>query len=228
MKISGLAKLTLLDFPGKTACTVFTSGCNFRCPFCHNASLVTGSGESISEDDFFAFLESRRGRLDGVAVSGGEPLMNPELEDFLRRVRRLGFLIKIDTNGSFPDRLKRLSEEGLCDYAAMDIKSSPEGYSRAAGANVPLDKINESVQFLLGGGVDCEFRTTVAKGAVLPEDFDGIGKWISGAKRYFLQGFVDSGDILGENVGAYTPEEMKSFLETVRRYVPTAQLRGVD
>lgn len=228
MKISGLAKLTLLDFPGKTACTVFTSGCNFRCPFCHNASLVKGEGESISEADFFSFLESRRGLLDGVAVTGGEPLMHPEIEDFLKRVRELGFLIKIDTNGSYPDRLKRLVSQGLCDYAAMDIKSSPEGYARAAGANAPMEKIKESVQFLLSDNVDYEFRTTVARGAVLPEDFEEIGKWIKGAKRYFLQGFVDSGDILGENVGPYTPDEMKAFLETVRRYIPEAQLRGID
>lgn len=228
MKINGLMKLTLLDFPGKTACTVFTPGCNFRCPFCHNATLVRGEGESISEEEFFAFLGKRQGMLDGVAVTGGEPLMHADIADFLRRVREMGFLIKIDTNGSYPDRLKALVSEGLCDYVAMDIKASPEGYERATGGAVPMENIKESVRYLMSGAVDYEFRTTVAKGAVLPEDFEGIGKWIKGAKRYFLQGFVDSGDILGENVGAYSSEQMHEFLETVKQYVPAAQLRGVD
>ncbi len=227
MKISGLMKLTLLDFPGKTACTVFTSGCNFRCPFCHNASLVRGDGADISEEEFFSFLGKRQGMLDGVAITGGEPLMHPEVADFARRVREMGFAVKIDTNGSYPERLRELVESELCDYVAMDIKSSPEGYERAAGGKVPMDNIKESVRFLMSGKVDHEFRTTVARGAVLPEDFEGIGKWIAGAEKYYLQGFVDSGDILGEGVGAYSKEEMEAFLETVRKYVPNAELRGV-
>ena len=227
MKISGLMKLTLLDFPGKTACTVFTSGCNFRCPFCHNASLVRGDGADISEEEFFSFLGKRQGMLDGVAITGGEPLMHPEVVDFASRVREMGFAVKIDTNGSYPERLREFVESGLCDYVAMDIKSSPEGYERAAGGKVPIENIKESVRFLMSGKVDHEFRTTVARGAVLPEDFEGIGKWIAGEKKYYLQGFVDSGDILGEGVGAYSKEEMEAFLETVRKYVPNAELRGV-
>ena len=227
MKISGLMKLTLLDFPGRTACTVFTSGCNFRCPFCHNATLVRGEGEDISEEEFFNFLSKRQGMLDGVAVTGGEPLMHPEVVDFARRVRDMGFMVKIDTNGSYPDRLRELVETGLCDYVAMDIKSSPEGYERAAGTKVPMENIKESVSFLMNSGIDFEFRTTVARGVVLPGDFEGIGKWIAGDEKYFLQGFIDSGDILGEGVGAYSAGEMKSFLETVKKYVPKAELRGV-
>jgi len=227
MKINGLLKLTLLDFPGKTACTVFFGGCNFRCPFCHNASLVRGEGEDIPEEEFFKYLSKREGIIDGVAVTGGEPILQPSLPDFLRRIKEMGFLVKLDTNGSYPERLRSLLEEGLVDYVAMDIKSSPEGYNRAAGCKVDMEKVRESVELLLSDKVDYEFRTTVAKGAVLFEDMEGIGRLIHGAKRYYLQGFVDSGDILGEGAGAYSKEEMEEMLEAVKKYVPSAELRGV-
>ena len=227
MKINGLLKLTLLDFPGKTACTVFFGGCNFRCPFCHNAGLVRGEGENISEEEFFKFLRKREGILDGVAITGGEPLLQKDIVEFIRKIKEMDYQVKLDTNGSFPEKLKALVKEGLIDYVAMDIKSSPEGYSRAAGCKIDMEKIKESVDFLLSGAVDYEFRTTVAKGAVLPEDMEGIGKLILGAKRYFLQGFVDSGDILGEGCGPYEKEEMEEMLKTVKKYVPTAELRGM-
>lgn len=227
MRINGLLKLTLLDFPGYTACTVFFGGCNFRCPFCHNASLVRGEGENITESEFFAFLSKREGIIDGVAITGGEPLLQPELYSFIKRIKDMGFLVKLDTNGSYPDRLKKLIDDGLIDYVAMDIKSSPEGYSRAAGVDVDLDRIKESVALIQSGAVQGEFRTTVARGAVLPSDMEGIGKLIEGAERYFLQGFVDSGDILGEGMGAYSKEEMEEMLKTVQKYVPSAQLRGI-
>ena len=227
MKINGLLKLTLLDFPGHTACTVFFGGCNFRCPFCHNATLVRGEGENITEEEFFKFLSKRQGLLDGVCITGGEPLLQRDIADFMRKIKEMGFEVKLDTNGSFPEKLKELCSAGLVDYVAMDIKSSLEGYSRAAGASVNTEKIRESVDFLVGGTVDYEFRTTVAKGAVLPSDMEGIGELISGAKRYFLQGFVDSGDILGEGCGAYTQEEMSDMLATVKKYVPVAELRGM-
>lgn len=227
MKINGLLKLTLLDFPGHTACTVFFGGCNFRCPFCHNATLVRGEGENITEEEFFKFLSKRQGLLDGVCITGGEPLLQRDIADFMRKIKEMGFEVKLDTNGSFPEKLKELCSAGLVDYVAMDIKSSLEGYSRAAGLSVNTEKIRESVDFLVGGTVDYEFRTTVAKGAVLPSDMEGIGELISGAKRYFLQGFVDSGDILGEGCGAYTQEEMSDMLATVKKYVPVAELRGM-
>ena len=227
MKINGLLKLTLLDFPGHTACTVFFGGCNFRCPFCHNATLVRGEGENITEEEFFKFLSKRQGLLDGVCITGGEPLLQRDIADFMRKIKEMGFEVKLDTNGSFPEKLKELCSAGLVDYVAMDIKSSIEGYSRAAGVSVNTEKIRESVNFLVGGTVDYEFRTTVAKGAVLPSDMEGIGELISGAKRYFLQGFVDSGDILGEGCGAYTQEEMSDMLATVKKYVPVAELRGM-
>ena len=227
MNIQGFQKMTLLDFPGHTACTVFFGGCNFRCPFCHNATLVRGEGENITEEEFFKFLSKRQGLLDGVCITGGEPLLQRDIADFMRKIKEMGFEVKLDTNGSFPEKLKELCSAGLVDYVAMDIKSSLEGYSRAAGVSVNTEKIRESVDFLVGGTVDYEFRTTGAKGAVLPSDMEGIGELISGAKRYFLQGFVDSGDILGEGCGAYTQEEMSDMLATVKKYVPVAELRGM-
>ncbi len=227
MIISGLQKLTLLDFPGRTACTVFFSGCNFRCPFCHNASLVRGQGDRIETEDFFAFLRSRKGILDGVAVTGGEPLLQPELDAFLSQIKEMGFLIKLDTNGSFPEKLRKLVESRLVDYVAMDIKSSREGYARAAGCTVDLESVCESVDYLLSAPVAYEFRTTAAKGLVTPEDFTGIGKWIQGAQQYFIQGFVDSGDLLGSGVCAYSKEEMEVLRDIVLPYVPAVSLRGV-
>lgn len=227
MTINGLLKLTLLDFPGKTACTVFFGGCNFRCPFCHNASLVRGEGENISEEEFFKFLSKREGVLDGVCITGGEPLIQRDLAPFIRRIKEMGFLVKLDTNGSFPEKLKELINEGIIDYVAMDIKSSPEGYSRAAGCPVNMEKVRESVSLLLSDCVDYEFRTTVAKGAVLLTDMEGVGQFIKGAKRYFLQGFVDSGDLLGEGVGPYSKEEMEEMLGVIKKHVPTAELRGI-
>ena len=227
MTINGLLKLTLLDFPGKCACTVFFAGCNFRCPFCHNASLVRGEGENISEEEFFRFLSKREGVLDGVAITGGEPLMERDIVPFIKRIKEMGFEVKLDTNGSFPKKLKELVSEGLVDYVAMDIKSSPEGYERAAGCPVNMDNVRESVEFLLSDAVDYEFRTTVATGAVLKEDMEGIGEFIKGAKRYYLQAFVDSGDILGEGIGPYSEEEMKEMLEIVKKQVPSAEVRGI-
>lgn len=228
MQINGLMKLTLLDFPGKTACTVFFSGCNFRCPFCHNASLVLGDGDNIEEEEFFKFLAGRRGVLDGVAITGGEPLMRADVIPFMRRIKDEGFLVKLDTNGSYPDRLREIIDSGIADYVAMDIKSSPEGYERVAGCAVPIDKIRESVEILKEGRVDYEFRTTAAAGLVLPEDFEGIGKWIGGCRRYFIQNFRDSGELLGTGASAYSKEDMEAFADVVRQYVGEVQLRGID
>lgn len=226
MRIGGLQKLTLLDFPGKMACIVFTAGCNFRCPFCHNASLVThigGDGESV--ESVLAFLDKRKKILDGVVLTGGEPLIY-DVEPFLRAVKEKGYLVKLDTNGSFPDKLKDLVGKGLVDYVAMDIKNAPEKYAETVGTAVDLDAVKESVSFLLGGSVDYEFRTTLTKPFFTQGDMTEIGKWINGAKRYFLQSFVDSGDIVGEcEMSAYSPEETEALLREVQDFVPSAALR---
>lgn len=228
MRLGGLLKMTLLDFPGRIACTVFTAGCNFRCPFCHNASLVTHLDEEIAVDDFFSFLKKRQGMLDGVCVSGGEPLMQPEMADFLANIRALGYATKIDTNGAYPDKLRALIEGGLVDYVAMDIKNSPAKYAQTIGlASVPAG-VEESVSLLCSGIVPYEFRTTVVDELHEPEDFAAIGQWIAGAPRYFLQKFTDSGDLIGEGLSAPSNEKLRACLAAVAPYVPSASLRGVD
>lgn len=228
MRLGGLLKMTLLDFPGRIACTVFTAGCNFRCPFCHNASLVTHLDEEIAVDDFFSFLKKRQGMLDGVCVSGGEPLMQPEMADFLANIRALGYATKIDTNGAYPDKLRALIEGGLVDYVAMDIKNSPAKYAQTIGLSSVPAGVEESVSLLHLGIVPYEFRTTVVDELHEPEDFAAIGQWIAGAPRYFLQKFTDSGDLIGEGLNAPSNEKLRACLAAVAPYVPSASLRGVD
>ena len=232
MQICGVQKLTLLDFPEHTACTVFTAGCNFRCPFCHNASLVVGLAEnaakSVEDEAFFDFLKKRQGILDGVAITGGEPLMQKGLTEWIGRVRALGYQIKLDTNGSFPDRLRVLIEEGLIDYVAMDIKNSPARYAETVGMRtIDLSPILESVKLLLLGKVDYEFRTTVVRELHTKADFTAIGKWIAGAKRYYLQQFKDSGELISSGWSACTAAEMEEFRRCVIPFVPNTLLRGV-
>lgn len=225
MRFGGLQKLTLLDFPGHVACTVFTQGCNFRCPFCHNASLVLGTQE-LAEESILSFLKKRQGLLDGVAITGGEPLLMPDLEEFIRNVRALGFLVKLDTNGSFPARLRALIKAGLVDYVAMDIKNSPEKYDATAGAAGFLPQVEQSVSLLLEGHVPYEFRTTVVQELHAPEDFHAIGRWLAGSQQYFLQSFVDSGELLGSNLHAPDAEHLREYLTIVSSYIPNSHLRG--
>lgn len=230
MIIYGLQKLSLLDYPGKTACTVFTGGCNFRCPYCHNASLVIGLDEiePVDYDEFLAFLNKRRNILDGVCITGGEPLLQPDIEDFIREIKKFGYSVKLDTNGTFPDKLKRLVDEKLVDYVAMDIKNSPEKYSITAGVSeLDFSKISNSVEFLLSNSVDYEFRTTVVKELHSKEDFVSIGEWIKGAKRYFIQSFIDSGDILAGAFSAYNKSELEEIEGLMQNFVKETQIRGV-
>ena len=228
MELRGLQKTTLLDFPGRVACTVFTGGCNFRGPFCHNASLLRQGPADITEEAFFSFLEKRRGILDGVCITGGEPLLHRDIAPFLAHIKEMGFLVKLDTNGSFPDRLSALIEGGLVDYVAMDIKNSPEKYPVTTGTESGfLSEVEKSVSILLNGSLPFEFRTTLVKGMHTEEDMRKIGEWIKGAKRYFLQQFTDSGDVLCEGLSAFTKEESEVLLAAVLSSVPTASLRGV-
>ncbi len=230
MRIQGLQKLTLLDYPEKMACTVFTAGCNFRCPFCHNASLVVNIPQEaeMTEDNFFSFLKKRQGVLDGVCISGGEPLLQPDIENFIRKIKDLGYAIKLDTNGSFPDKLKMLVEKGLVDYVAMDIKNCPESYAITAGVDaLDIDSIKESVAYLKEGHVPYEFRTTVVKHYHNEDSFERIGQWLTGTEKYFLQNFVDSGDLIGKKTKGCSEEEMKGFLAIAQKYIPCAKLRGM-
>ena len=231
MFLSGLQKLTLLDYPGKVACTVFTAGCNFRCPFCHNAGLVLPDRlfQDITEEEILAFLKKRAGLLDGVAVTGGEPLLHKELPAFLRQVKDLGYLVKLDTNGSFPDRLEAVLSEGLVDRVAMDIKNSPDLYAKTAGIpHLDLANIERSKNLLLTGSVEFEFRTTVVKGLHTREGLIEAAKWITGAKEYYLQQFKDSGDVIAiSGLSAYDEQEMHALAEAVSLYVPGVQVRGI-
>lgn len=230
MRIDGLQKMTLLDFPGKVACTVFTGGCNFRCPFCHNALLVTKLPEKpdYSEDEILSFLEKRTGLLDGVAITGGEPLLNPDIADFIRKIRSMGYAVKLDTNGSFPERLKAIVGEGLVDYVAMDIKNRKEKYAETIGLkNLDLSKIEESVEFLKTGAVDYEFRTTVVEQFHTVEDIRAAAEWISGAKRYFLQNFVDSGELICGEVSGVDKETMLKMKSAAADFVPQTEIRGI-
>ena len=232
MRISGIQKLTLLDYPGKVACTMFTSGCNFRCPFCHNALLVLPERieESfLTEDEVMGFLKKRFGVLDGVAVTGGEPLLHADLPQLLEKIKAIGYKIKLDTNGSNPKLLREIIEAGLVDRVAMDIKNAPGDYGKTIGiANYDVSRVEESKNLLLRGNVEYEFRTTVVKGIHTKESLVAAAEWIAGAKEYYLQQFKDSGDlILPEGLGAYNKEEMNDLCDAVRQYVPAAQVRGV-
>ena len=230
MKLGGLQKMTLLDFPGRVACTVFTVGCNFRCPFCHNSSLVVGPEvPQLPQDDFFAFLKKRQGLLDGVAITGGEPLLHPDMPELLEKIRALGYAVKLDTNGAFPDRLQEILAAGLADYVAMDVKNSREKYELTAGVAGILPRVEKSMALLREGKIPFEFRTTLVDELHEPADFAAIGQWIAGTERYFIQGFVDSGDILagGDAYHAAPPEKAAACLEAIRPWVPKAQLRGV-
>ena len=225
MIIRGLQKTTLLDYPEKLACTVFTGGCNFRCPFCHNASLVLNASkvEEISNDEFFSYLSKRKGLLDGVCITGGEPLLN----DDIKKIRSYELLIKLDTNGSFPDNLEYLLDNKLVDYVAMDIKNSKEKYSLTAGTSDFPHGIEESIDIIIAKAPDYEFRTTVVRELHTANDVYKIANRIKNAKKYFLQSYVDSGDIITDGFSAYSAEEMLEILENARKILPCTELRGI-
>lgn len=229
MKIKGLQRTTLLDYPEKLACTVFSGGCNFRCPFCHNASLVLNAEavEEIPEEDFFSYIEKRRKMLDGVCITGGEPLLCPDIVDFIRKIRSYGLLVKLDTNGSFPDKLEYLLDEGLVDYVAMDIKNSKEKYALTAGLKEFPEKIERSIDLIMEKAPDYEFRTTVVRELHDIQDIANIAMRIKNAKKYFLQSYVDSGDTIAKGFSGYSAEEMLQILENTKKILPITVLRGI-
>lgn len=229
MNIQGFNKLTLLDYPGCVACTVFTGGCDLRCPFCHNSQLVLAPNFSpIPEEDVFALLRKRRGTLDGVAVTGGEPLLQHDLADFLARVKELGFRVKLDTNGTHPDRLSALIAQGLVDHVAMDIKNSPARYAETVGIpDFDLSPIRASVALLLGGTVGYEFRTTTVAEFHDEQSFGDIAQFIAGAEKYYIQNFVDSGALICGGLHARTPDELRRYAEIVRPSVGLVEIRGI-
>lgn len=231
MKIHGFQKLTLLDYPGKVACTLFTGGCNFRCPFCQNAGLVLAPEQEplIDNEEIMSVLEKRQGILDGVCVTGGEPTLNDDLPDFLRTVKKLGYLVKLDTNGYRPEVLKYLAKEGLVDYVAMDIKNCPEKYAQTAGLkSLDVEKIRESAEFLMSGSLEYEFRTTVCRELHQKADLLAIGKWLKGCRRYFLQPYQKSANVIRPVFTSYTKEQMHQFEESLLHDIPETKVRGMD
>lgn len=227
----GLQKLTLLDYPEHVACTVFTSGCNMRCPFCHNADLAVGSDSCLPEtyESLLDFLKARKKVLDGVCITGGEPLLHQETLDLLSEIKSLGLKVKLDTNGSYPGRLKSAVNEGLVDMVAMDIKNSREKYLMTTGGYDFLEKVRESVDFLLSEKVSYEFRTTVTGNLHSPKDFIDIGTWIAGNSRYFLQKFKDSGNVLaGVPEMNASDDFMERCLANAKLFLPNAAIRGSE
>lgn len=230
MKIYGLQKMTLLDFPGHVACTVFLGGCDLRCPFCHNYELATLQAPAVmEEDELFAFLAKRKGLLDGVAITGGEPCLYRDLPEFIGKIRAQGFPVKLDTNGTHPAVLREILEQGLADYVAMDVKNSPSKYALTCGlSEIDTAPVSESIELLKASKIDYEFRTTVVDELHDVEDFDEIGKWIEGAKRYFLQCFTDRDTVPFEGLSAPSKEKLQACAAAVSRYVREVSIRGVD
>lgn len=237
MKLAGLQKLTLLDFPGRTAATVFLPGCNFRCPFCHNADLVTAGGAAetpevpgVPVEEFFAFLDKRHGLLDGVCITGGEPLLQPDLADFCARIKQAGFAVKLDTNGSFPERLRDLVEAGLVDYVAMDVKNTLARYAETVGVPAfDTTPVRASLDYLRSDTVPYEFRTTVVRELHTPDDLRALARDIEGADAWYLQSFVDTENVLAgpDTLHPWDPADLEALLPDLRHHVPNTHLRGV-
>jgi len=232
--ISGLQKMTLLDFPGKVACTVFLQGCNYRCPFCHNSELLAGAEDPLmTEEAFFQFLSTRKGLLDGVAVSGGEPTLTPTLPEFLRKIKEMGFAVKLDTNGSRPGVLKKLVAEGLVDYVAMDVKNGPQQYPQTVGVALKeLDALEESLRFLMEGNVEYELRTTLVEPLHTQESIEQMGKWLAslvpGKKpaQLFLQSFVDRDTVVFSGLSAPAEDMVSQYADTLSQYVEKITVRN--
>ena len=231
MNICGYQKTTLLDYPGHVAATIFTGGCNFRCPFCHNSDLVVNSTMSpcISQEEIFAFLKKRKNVLSGICITGGEPTLQTNLSEFIKKVRSLGYKIKLDTNGYRPDVILSLLEENLLDYIAMDIKAGLSNYAKVSGIpNLDTSKIKESISIIENSGINYEFRTTVVKELHSQEDFLEISEMLSSSSPYFIQSFKDSGNILTPGLSSCDTETLNQYLAIVKNKLPFSSLRGIE
>ena len=230
MKLHGIQKMTLLDFPGVVSCTIFLGGCDFRCPFCHNFELIDGTAEPIMDDgELIEFLRSRKALIDGVAITGGEPCLHKDLPELIRKIRAEGYKVKLDTNGYHPEMLKAILDEGIVDYVAMDIKNSEEKYALTCGLDdINMDIIKESISILMNSGIDYEFRTTVVDELHEEADFEKIGEMIRGAKHYFLQRFTDRDSVPYGNLTAPSFKKMHKYCEIAHNFVTNTELRGVE
>jgi pyruvate formate lyase activating enzyme len=231
MQINGYNKLTLLDYPGHLAATIFLGGCNMRCPFCHNASLVTkvSTQPVIPTGEVLASLSKRINILEGVCITGGEPTLYPDLPDLIKEIKAMGFKVKLDTNGTNPSMLKYLTDNGLIDFVSMDIKNARDKYRMTSGiSEVPMDLIEESVSYLLSASLPYEFRTTIVKEFHDEEDMLSLGQWLKGAEAYFLQSYKDSGDIITPGLHGHSKETLQEFASILEPFIKRVSLRGVD
>ena len=230
MLIGGIQKTSLLDYPGKISAIIFTQGCNFRCPYCHNPELLKTEENAsfVSVSSVLDFLKTRIGKLDGVVITGGEPCLNKDLPEFIKIIRQMGFLVKLDTNGSFPGMLEELINNNLIDYIAMDIKAPFDKYNSIAGCNIDIKKVKKSIKLVIESGIDYEFRTTVVKSMLTYDDFEKIGNEIHGAKRYYLQKFVPTKTLAEELLRTsenYPETELLKICEKLRLHVNFVHVR---
>jgi pyruvate formate lyase activating enzyme len=228
MQIAGIQKMTLVDFPGHVAATVFTRGCSFRCPFCHNPELVLPEkyNDLLSEKQILDFLESRYGKLNGICITGGEPCLQPDIDKFITYLKALGYDVKLDTNGSFPDRLEKIIKDGEVDYIAMDIKHSPDKYHLATGTQVNIADVKRSIDLIMNLGIDYEFRTTVCRPLHEVQDFEEIGKLIKGAKRYYIQNYQHTKQVDEEaKFQPFTDKELEKSKKMMRLFVDSTDIR---
>lgn len=227
MKIGGLEKITLIDYPGKVACMIYTIGCNFRCPYCHNPELVDETADVLSEEKIFEFLHSRKSLIDGVVITGGEPTMHDDLLEFIQKIKSMGFLIKLDSNGTRPEMIKQALDSNLVDYIAMDIKSPLESYSQQVARPVNTDAVRESISIIMNSSIEYEFRTTVVKQLLSEEAIESIAKSIAGAKRYYLQKFIPT-KILNPQLlrkVSYSDDEFRILQQKIIPYVQYCGIR---
>ena len=227
MKIGGLQKFSLIDYPGKIACSIFLSGCDFRCRFCHNPELVFNEESNFSEKEVLDFLEKRKGKLEGVCITGGEPLINNDLIEFLKKIKNLGYEIKIDTNGSNPELLKKIIENKLVDYIALDIKADKDNYNLISGTEIDTKKIEESLRIIINSGIDYEVRTTAVRNY---NNLEKIGKWLSNfkIKKYVIQNFVIRDKLIDNNfkkIKQYSEEELNEIKEVIKEYYEIVEIR---
>ena len=230
MKIGGFQKTTLLDYPEHVSAIIWTVGCNFRCPFCYNTGLVYEESDLFSEDEILSFLDKRKAFLEALTISGGEPFLQKDLKNFCKKVKNLGYKIKIDTNGTFPDKLKEMIDEKLVDYISMDIKAPKEKYEKLSGVKTDIEKINKSIEILQNSDIDYEFKTTVVPEFLEDKDIQEIAKWIKGSNKYFLQQFKNDIPVIKSDLASlkpYSEEYLQNILKEVKPYFSKCKLRGI-
>jgi len=230
MKVGGLQKTSLLDYPVILSAIIWTAGCNFRCPFCYNKQLVLGKTEIISEETILSFLEKRRGVLEGLSISGGEPLLQDDIVDFTEKVKKLNYLIKIDTNGAFPEKLKELIDKKLVDYVSMDVKAPKEKYDQLVGVKTDISKIEQSIDLIKNEAPDYEFKTTVVPDMLNKKDIVEIAKWLEGSKQFYLQQFKSDSPLVSSKLNdivPYSKEKLSDMLHDIKPFFKNCSLRGV-